>query len=446
MIKLLKTNAEQFYSETEYNEIKKKALMAYEHLISKTGLGSDFLGWLDLPTKITESEIEKIIDISTNIIEKSEVVVVVGIGGSYLGSRAVIDSLTHSFKFLNYKKGNPLVLYAGHNISGDYLHDLLEILESKDYSIIVISKSGTTTEPAIAFRILKEHCENKYGKKEASERIVSITDKEKGALKKLSDTENYPSFAIPDDVGGRFSVLTAVGLLPISISGIDIRELIKGASDMQTTCTSYNKNLDNPAIEYAILRNIFYRKGYKIELMVNYLPDLVYFSEWWKQLYGESEGKDKKGIFPASVTNSSDLHSMGQYIQDGERKLFETMLWVENPKKKITIPFDKSNVDGLNFLSNKTYHEINKMAFLGTTFAHNDGGVPVIKIKLDKLDAYNLGQLIYFFEFACAISGYIIEVNPFDQPGVEEYKKNMFALLEKPGYEDLTIKIKKRLN
>jgi len=403
------------------------------------------LGWLDLPTELTTEFLQNIKSIAHKLAVVSEVIVVTGIGGSYLGARAVIEALGNNLIYLQDTKKQPLIIYAGHNISEDYLADLLELLNHKDYSVVVISKSGTTTEPALAFRVLKSHCEQKYGKENATSRIVAITDESKGALLTLAKAEGYPTFIIPDDVGGRFSVLTPVGLLPIAAAGFDIEALVKGAQDMRELCLNTNNVSENVALQYAIVRNLLYNKGFNTEILANYQPTLVYFSEWWKQLYGESEGKEHKGIFPASVTFSSDLHSMGQYIQQGERHLFETMLWVDKANAKINIPQDANNLDGLNFLAEKSIHEINKNAFLGTTLAHMDGGVPVIHLTIPQLSAYYIGQLIYFYEFACAVSGYMIDVNPFDQPGVEDYKRNMFALLGKPGYEELNKELKKRI-
>jgi len=444
MIKINTQNTQKFYTPQEYNQMTDSALKAHQRLVSKTGKGNDFLGWLDLPIELTSDFLQKIKECAHKLASVSEIIVVTGIGGSYLGARAVIEALGNSLIYLQDTKKRPLILYAGHNISEDYLADLLQLLDQKDYSVVVISKSGTTTEPALAFRILKSHCEQKYGKKAAASRIVAITDESKGALLKLAKSEGFPTFVIPDDVGGRFSVLTPVGLLPIAAAGFDIDALVKGAQDMRELCL--NRNItENIALQYAVVRNLLYKKGFNTEILANYQPTLVYFSEWWKQLYGESEGKEHKGIFPASVTFSSDLHSMGQYIQQGERHLFETMLWVEKSGAKVEIPNDPDNLDGLNFLADKSIHQINHNAFLGTTLAHVDGGVPVIHLTIPQLSAYYIGQLIYFYEFACAISGYMIDVNPFDQPGVEDYKRNMFALLGKPGYEELEKELQKRL-
>ena len=414
-------------------------------LYEKTGKGSDFLGWVDLPSAIGETEIADIDNTAKKLQDKKiELLVVVGIGGSYLGAKAVIDALSDSFATLKPQK-NPLVLFAGQNISEDYLHELRQLLKNKEYALVVISKSGTTTEPALAFRLLKQDIEKKYGIAEARERIVAVTDASKGALRELAQTEGYKTYVISDDVGGRYSVLTPVGLIAIAVAGFDIRKLVKGAADMEKQCDYTVPVEKNPAAQYAAVRNELYKKGYNIEILANYNPKLHYFSEWWKQLYGESEGKENKGIFPASVDFTSDLHSMGQYIQEGERKLFETVISIESPDNRVTIPTDAENLDGLNFLAGKCIDEVNKMAELGTALAHVDGGVPNLLISIPQLDEYYLGQLIYFFEIACGISGYILGVNPFDQPGVEAYKKNMFALLGKSGFEKETEAIKNRL-
>ncbi len=418
----------------------------YYSILKKTGKGNDFLGWVDLPNEIEETLIRSIEQLAEKIRKKAEIFVVIGIGGSYLGARAVIEALSHNFQYLKKESKNPLIVYAGQNISEDYLADLLEILDHKDYALAVISKSGTTTEPAIAFRILKNHLEKKYGKKEACERIIAITDKAKGALKKLATDEGYPTFIVPDDVGGRYSVLTPVGLLPIAIAGFDIRKLIKGARDMQELNLQTSSIDKNPMTLYAATRNALYKKGKLIEILVNYQPNLFYLTEWWKQLYGESEGKEGKGIFPAGVNFTSDLHSMGQYIQEGQRILFETVLSVEKPEKNLAVPTDKNDLDGLNYIAGKKLHEVNNMAELGTSLAHVEGGVPNIQIQIPQVNAYYIGQLIYFFEMACALSGYILNVNPFDQPGVEAYKKNMFALLGKAGFEKETEKLRKLIS
>ena len=412
---------------------------------SGEGKGNDFLGWVNLPASITSEEIAELKAAAEVLRSKCEIVVVVGIGGSYLGARAVIDALNDSFDFLHTSRKNPVILYAGQNIGEDYLFELQNTLKDRQFGIINISKSGTTTEPAIAFRILKNMLEQQVGKEEAKQRIIAVTDKAKGALRTLANQEGYKTFIIPDNVGGRFSVLTPVGLLPIAVAGYDIEALVKGAADMSNATSTAVKFEDNLSAIYAATRNALYNDGKKIEILVNYHPKLHYFGEWWKQLYGESEGKDLKGIFPAAVDFSTDLHSMGQWIQEGERTIFETVISVENPNNSVLIPTDAENLDGLNFLAGKSVDHVNKMAELGTQIAHVDGGVPNIKVSIEKIDEYNLGQLIYFFERACGISGYILAVNPFDQPGVEAYKKNMFALLEKPGFEEATKAIKEKL-
>ncbi|SKA85140.1 glucose-6-phosphate isomerase [Caloramator quimbayensis] len=435
-----------FLKEEEIENIKSQIIDAHDKLHNKTGAGSDFLGWVNLPYDYDKEEFERIVEASERIKKNSDVFIVIGIGGSYLGARAAIEMLNHSFyNVLSKDKRNaPQIFYVGNNISPVYLQDLLDAIDGKDISINVISKSGTTTEPAIAFRIFKDYLEKKYGKEEAKKRIFATTDKERGALKKLADSEGYETFVIPDDVGGRYSVLTAVGLLPIAVSGVDIREIMRGAKD----AADEYKNIDilnNSAYLYAALRNILYRKGKTTEILVNYEPSLHFFSEWWKQLYGESEGKDNRGIFPAAVDFSTDLHSMGQYIQEGMRNIFETVINVEKAKYDVGIYEDKDNIDGLNFLSGKTMDFVNKKAFEGTVLAHNDGGVPNIIINVPKINEYYFGKLVYMFEKACGISGYVLGVNPFDQPGVEAYKKNMFALLGKPGYESQKEELEKRL-
>jgi glucose-6-phosphate isomerase len=409
--------------------------------------GSDFLGWVSLPSSITDNLLHEVEETAATLRTHCEVVVVVGIGGSYLGARAVIEALSCSFDWLQEKgeRKNPVVLFAGTNLSEDYLYELTRYLNNKQFGIIHISKSGTTTEPAIAFRLLKEQLENKVGKEEAKKRIVAITDVKKGALRTLADSEGYKTFVIPDDVGGRYSVLTPVGLLPIAVAGLDIRSLVVGAQEIEKATepgTSFAHNL--PAI-YAVIRNELYKRGKKIEVLVNYLPKLHYLAEWWKQLYGDSEGKELKGIFPAAVDFTADLHSMGQWIQEGERTLFETVISVRQPNREVRIPKDERNLDGLNYLAGKRVNEVNKMAELGTRVAHVDGGVPNLLIEIPELNEKYLGQLIYFFEKACGISGYLLGVNPFNQPGVEAYKKNMFALLEKPGFEEASKAIRSRL-
>jgi len=435
-----------FASQSSVYEYKEAALQKNLLLHNKKGKGNDFLGWVDLPSSITEAEIIDIEDVAKNLKNKIEILVVVGIGGSYLGSKAVIEALSHSFIYLKENREFPIVLFAGQNIGEDYLTELLEILDKRQYGICVISKSGTTTEPAIAFRILKNHIEEKFGKAEAKHRIIAITDKQRGALKTLADNEGYKTFVISDDIGGRYSVLSPVGLLPIAVAGFDIRKLVAGSVEMEKITGSNSDFESNPAAIYAAARNALYNKGFDVEILANYNPKLQYFAEWWKQLYGESEGKENKGIFTASVNFTSDLHSMGQYIQEGLRNLFETVISVKDTNHKLLIPSDKDNLDSLNFLANKNLDYVNKMAQLGTMLAHIDGGVPNILIEIPTLNEYYIGQLIYFFEKACGISGYLLDVNPFDQPGVEAYKKNMFALLGKPGFEKETQDILKRIS
>jgi len=430
--------------------VSKEAVFGYagelkEHLEAlhhQTGKGSGFLGWVTLPSAITESGLADYESTAKCLRDKKiDLLVVIGIGGSYLGTKAVLDALSDNFAPLKGDR-KPLVVFAGQNMSEDYLYELRTLLKSREYALVVISKSGTTTEPAIAFRLLKQDLEEKYGKAEARTRIVAITDAARGALRKLADTEGYKAYVIPDDVGGRYSVLTPVGLVAIAVAGFDIRALVQGAADMEKASGPEVPFEENLPAQYAVVRNELYRSGKLIEILVNYNPKLHYFAEWWKQLYGESEGKEGKGIFPASVDFTSDLHSMGQYIQEGERRLFETVISVRMPDAEVRIPADPENLDGLNFLSGKRVDEVNKMAELGTMLAHVDGGVPNLSIEMPRLDAYCLGQLIYFFEKACGLSGYLLGVNPFDQPGVEAYKKNMFALLGKPGYEEATKAIK----
>ena len=416
---------------------------ALSDLLNGKGKGNDFLGWVNLPNDIDNNLLDSIEESARVLSNNCDIVVVIGIGGSYLGAKAVIEALNNSFDLLQKDRKNPIVLFAGQNIGEDYLFELQELLKDKKFGIISISKSGTTTEPAIAFRLLKTQLENQAGKEVAKKLIICITDKEKGALRILADKEGFTTYVIPDNVGGRFSVLTPVGLLPIAVAGYDIRALVNGAIDMKNKAIV--PSTDNIAIQYAIIRNELYKIGKKIELLVNFNPKVYYIAEWWKQLYGESEGKDGKGIFPAAVDFTTDLHSMGQYIQDGERHLFETVISVEKSTHSLLIPHDKDNLDGLNFLAGKNIDNVNKMAELGTCIAHVDGGVPNLKIVLPELSEYYLGQLLYFFEIACGISGYILGVNPFNQPGVEAYKKNMFALLDKPGYEEESKLIKNKL-
>ncbi|PDP56967.1 glucose-6-phosphate isomerase [Porphyromonas gingivalis] len=400
-----------------------------------TGRGSDFLGWVHLPSSITEEELNAVEAAATILRERCDYVINVGIGGSYLGARAVIEALQNSFEAYRSDRENPVILYAGNNIGEDYFSELLQFLRDKRFGIIYISKSGTTTEPAIAFRLLKGLLESQVGREDARERIVAVTDSAKGALRRMADEEGYRSFVIPDNVGGRFSVLTPVGLLPVAVAGFDIRRLVRGAADMQAMTASDIPFSDNPALRYAAARNALYAEGKKIEILANFHPKMHYIGEWWKQLFGESEGKEEKGIFTATVDLTTDLHSMGQWMQEGERTIFETVISVENQDTCLTIPSDSADLDGLNFLAGKRVDEVNKMAELGTRLAHVDGGVPNIRIILPQLDAYYIGQLFYFFEKAVGVSGYMLGVNPFDQPGVEGYKNNMFALLNKPGYE-----------
>ena len=430
-MKLEIKNTENFINNVKFDKYKAKAGSANKSLHQKNGLGNDFLGWLNLPNEISEELISDIEQTAENIRKKIEVMVTVGIGGSYLGAKAVIEALSDNFSTLK-NEANPKMLFAGNNLSEDYLFELSDLLKTKDWAITVISKSGTTTEPAVAFRILKAELEKKYGAEEASKRIIAVTDKEKGALKQLANQEAYKTFIIPDDVGGRYSVLTPVGLLPIAVAGFDIRKLIQGAIDTAEN-TSFEKN-ENDAEIYAAVRNLLYDNGITNEILVNYNPKLSFFAEWWKQLYGESEGKEGKGIFPASVSFTTDLHSMGQYIQDGKRNLFETVISVEKIKYNIILEEDKTNLDKLNYLAGKNIEEINKSAELGTLNAHLEGGVPNIRITIPEINEYHIGELIYFFEKACGISGYVLGVNPFDQPGVEAYKRNMFQILGKPEY------------
>ncbi len=414
-------------------------------LHNKQGKGNDFLGWVNLPSSITSAELAEIDRVAKSLRGKAQVVVAVGIGGSYLGSKAVLEAMGSSFPQLVKNDKDPIVVFAGENLSEDYTYELMQALKNYEFAVIVISKSGTTTEPAIAFRVLRAEVEKRYGKKEAASRIVAITDEKRGALKKLATDEGYDTFVIPDDVGGRFSVLTPVGLLPLAVAGVNVAELVRGAQDMEKATAEGVAFDKNPAMQYAAARNALYNKGYKIEILASYEPKLQYIAEWWKQLYGESEGKEGKGIFPASVTLTADLHSMGQYIQEGERTLFETVISVAKPANKVVVEKDADDLDGLNFLAGKRIGEINHMAELGVTIAHVDGGVPNIRIEIPEISEYYIGALLYFFEKGCGISGYMLGVNPFDQPGVEAYKKNMFALLDKPGYEKESAEIRKRL-
>lgn len=440
------TKAASFLAEGAVKAYEPKVKAAQEALENGTCEGNDFLGWLHLPSSITPEFLNEIQAVANTLREKCEVVVVAGIGGSYLGARAVIEGLGNSFAWLVNDKKNPTILFAGNNIGEDYLFELTSFLKDKKFGVINISKSGTTTETALAFRLLKKQCEDQRGKEEAKNVIVAVTDAKKGAARTCADKEGYKSFIIPDNVGGRFSVLTPVGLLPIAVAGFDVKQLVAGAADMEKACGKAVAFEENPAAIYAATRQALYTQaGKKIEIVCNFQPKLHYFAEWWKQLYGESEGKDQKGIFPAACDFTTDLHSMGQWIQEGERSIFETVISVETPNEKLLFPHDDENLDGLNFLEGKRVDEVNKMAELGTRLAHVDGGVPNILVNVPELNAYYLGQLIYFFEKACGISGLLEEVNPFNQPGVEAYKKNMFALLNKPGYEAESKAIQERL-
>lgn len=440
------TKAASFLAEGAVKAYEPKVKAAQEALENGTCEGNDFLGWLHLPSSITPEFLNEIQAVANTLREKCEVVVVAGIGGSYLGARAVIEGLGNSFAWLVNDKKNPTILFAGNNIGEDYLFELTSFLKNKKFGVINISKSGTTTETALAFRLLKKQCEDQRCKEEAKDVIVAVTDAKKGAARTCADKEGYKSFIIPDNVGGRFSVLTPVGLLPIAVAGFDVKQLVAGAVEMEKACGKDVAFEENPAAIYAATRQALYTQaGKKIEIVCNFQPKLHYFAEWWKQLYGESEGKDQKGIFPAACDFTTDLHSMGQWIQQGERSIFETVISVETPNEKLLFPHDDENLDGLNFLEGKRVDEVNKMAELGTRLAHVDGGVPNILVNVPELNAYYLGQLIYFFEKACGISGLLEEVNPFNQPGVEAYKKNMFALLNKPGYEAESKAIQERL-
>ncbi|MUK90033.1 glucose-6-phosphate isomerase [Ornithinibacillus sp. L9] len=439
-------NALSFFNQQEIDNLNDYVKVAHDALHNKTGPGNDFLGWIDLPENFDKEEYTRIKASAEKIKNDSDILLVIGIGGSYLGAKAALEMLNHSFQNLLSKKErkSPQVIFVGHHMSSTYMSELFDVLEGKDVSVNIISKSGTTTEPAIAFRIFKQFLEEKYGKEEAKKRIYATTDKARGALKTVADEEGYETFVIPDDVGGRFSVLTAVGLLPIAVSGIDVDNMMQGAKQAMNDFSDPSL-ANNPAYQYAAVRNVLYNKGKTIEMLVNYEPHLQYFAEWWKQLFGESEGKDQKGIFPASANFTTDLHSLGQYIQDGRRDLFETVLHVNKPKQEMTLEADEGNSDGLNYLAGKTIHEINDKAYQGTLLAHTDGNVPNLVIELPVLDAYTFGYMVYFFEKACALSGYLLGVNPFDQPGVEAYKKNMFALLGKPGFEEEKANLEKRL-
>lgn len=440
------TKAAQFLKPGAVEAYESQVKAAQEALENGTCPGNDFLGWLHLPTSITPEFLSEIQNTANTLRDKCEVIVVAGIGGSYLGARAVIEALGNSFAWLTAEKKYPIILFAGNNIGEDYLFELTEYLKGKKFGVINISKSGTTTETALTFRLLKKQCEAQRGKAEAKDVIVAVTDAKKGAARTCADKEGYKSFIIPDNIGGRFSVLTPVGLLPIACAGFDVKQLVSGAQEMERVCGKEVPFNQNPAALYAAVRNGLYSEaGKKIEIVVNFQPKLHFFAEWWKQLFGESEGKDNKGIFPADCDFTTDLHSMGQWIQEGERSIFETVISVEEPENKLLFPHDEENLDGLNFLEGKRIDDVNKMAELGTRLAHVDGGVPNIRISVPCLNAYYIGQLIYFFEIACGISGNLLQVNPFNQPGVEAYKKNMFALLNKPGYEAESKAIRERL-
>ena len=446
MLKVNMGGCSSFVKDAEVKEYTAKALEALKVLEDESGAGNDFLGWKHLPTQTPESLITDCEAIRDDWKGKGvDLVVVIGIGGSYLGAKCALEALSHNFsKQLSTKKDAPEIVFAGNNLSEEYISELMDLVQERNVACVVISKSGTTTEPAVAFRIIKQYIETRYGKAEAANRIVAVTDAKRGALKSLSTQEGYRTFVIEDNVGGRFSVLTPVGILPIVLGGFDIRAMLKGAAEMEAACAVASE--ENPAVQYAAMRNLLYAEyGKKIEILVSFNPKFQYLGEWWKQLYGESEGKDGKGIFPASVLFTTDLHSMGQYIQDGERMLMETVVTVENASRSVIIESDEQNLDGLNFLAGKHVEECNAMAELGTKLAHIDGGVPQLGVTVEKIDEYNLGQLFYFFEKACGISAYILGVNPFNQPGVEAYKKNMFALLNKPGYEAQGEELRKRL-
>ena len=439
------SNINSFVGEQTWPAMQEEINHCHRQLVERTGKGNGFLGWVDLPTQLETDLLARIEADAGKIRNMAELFVVIGIGGSYLGSKAVIEALVNPFETLAQSAGNPFIVFAGENLSESYHAHLMDLLDKKDYAVAVISKSGTTTEPAIAFRLIRKHIEAKYGKEGARQRIFAITDTSRGALKELADAEGYASYVIPDDVGGRYSVLTPVGLLPIAVAGFDIRSLVDGAIKMREIALKSSDFEQNPCALYAAARNILLRSGKFVEILVAFEPGLLYVIEWWKQLYGESEGKEGKGIFPAGVTFTSDLHSMGQYIQEGMRALFETVISVGEHSARLVVPNDPENLDGLNFLAGMRLSEVNRQAELGTMLAHVDGGVPNIRITIPAINEYYLGQLIYFFEFACALSGYALGVNPFDQPGVEAYKKNMFALLGKPGFEKETEILRKRL-
>ncbi|KUP05327.1 glucose-6-phosphate isomerase [Bacillus coahuilensis p1.1.43] len=440
------SKALSFFGEHEITYLNDLVKVAHHSLHEGTGQGNDFLGWIDLPINYDKEEFDRILASSSKIKEDSDVLLVIGIGGSYLGARAAIEMLNHSFynALPGEKRKTPQVLFVGNNISSTYMKDLMDLLDGKDFSINVISKSGTTTEPAIAFRIFRKLLEEKYGVEEARKRIYATTDKAKGALKTLATEESFETFVVPDDIGGRYSVLTAVGLLPIAVSGVNIEDMMKGAADAREEYSSSELS-ENEAYQYAAVRNLLYNKGKTIEMLINYEPGLQYFAEWWKQLFGESEGKDQKGIYPSSANFSTDLHSLGQYVQEGRRDIFETVVKVSESRHELTIEEAASDLDGLNYLAGETVHFVNNKAFEGTLLAHTDGGVPNLIVEIPRMDAYTFGYLVYFFEKACAMSGYLLGVNPFDQPGVEAYKVNMFALLGKPGFEEKKAELEKRL-
>ena len=440
------SKALKFFGEHELKQMKDLVKTCHQKLHEGTGAGSDFLGWIDLPVNYDREEFDRILKAKEIIQQNSDVLLVIGIGGSYLGARAAIEMLNHSFynALPKEKRNTPQVFFVGNNISSTYMTELMDLLDGKDWSINVISKSGTTTEPALAFRVFRKMLIEKYGKAEAKNRIFVTTDKSRGALKTLATEEGYETFVVPDDIGGRYSVLTAVGLLPIAVSGIDIKAMMEGAAKAREDFSKEDLD-DNLAYQYAAIRNILYNKGKTIEMLINYEPGLQYFAEWWKQLFGESEGKDQKGIYPSSANFSTDLHSLGQYVQEGRRDLFETVIKVEKPRYDIEIEKEETDLDGLNYLAGKTVDFVNTKAFEGTVLAHTDGGVPNLVVTIPKMDAYTFGYLVYFFEKACAMSGYLLGVNPFDQPGVEAYKVNMFALLGKPGFEEKKAELEKRL-
>jgi glucose-6-phosphate isomerase len=446
-IKFDYTNALTFFKKHEIDYLKDQVKTAHDLIHNHSGAGNDFLGWVDLPLNYDKDEFNRIKIAAEKIKNNSDILLVIGIGGSYLGAKAAIDWLNHSFYNIisQEQRKTPQIIFVGNSVSSTYMKDLMDVLENKDFSINVISKSGTTTEPAIAFRVFKKLLEEKYGKEIAKTRIFATTDKEKGALKTLATEEGYETFVIPDDVGGRYSVLTAVGLLPIATTGANIEEMLKGADKARKDFSNPNIH-QNIAYQYAAIRNVLYNKGKTIEMLINYEPSLQYFSEWWKQLFGESEGKDQKGIYPSSANFSTDLHSLGQFVQEGRRDIFETVIKVDTPRHDLVIGSEKTDLDGLNYLTGKTVDFVNTKAFEGTLLAHTDGGVPNLVVTIPKQDEFTFGYLVYFFEKACAISGYLLGVNPFDQPGVEAYKVNMFALLGKPGYEEKKNELEKRLN